>query len=102
MLRLTGIDIQRCPACQQGRLRVIAVLAPDANLPTDSQGNGATPMSTVHDSRDEWPSDRSPPAVVARQLVRASPEPSRGARRLSSEPGQRAIFPCISAAIVGS
>jgi len=28
MLRLTGIDIQRCPACQQGRLRVIAVLTP--------------------------------------------------------------------------
>ncbi len=28
MLRLTGIDIQRCPACQQGRLQVIAVLAP--------------------------------------------------------------------------
>ena len=28
MLRVTGIDIQRCPACQQGRLRVITVLAP--------------------------------------------------------------------------
>ena len=28
VLRLTGIDIQRCPACQQGRMRVIASLAP--------------------------------------------------------------------------
>ena len=28
MLQLTGIDIQRCPACQQGRLRVITTLAP--------------------------------------------------------------------------
>lgn len=28
MLRLTGIDIQRCRACRQGRLRMIAVLAP--------------------------------------------------------------------------
>ena len=28
MRRLTGIDIQLCPACQQGRLRVISLLAP--------------------------------------------------------------------------
>ena len=28
MRRLTGIDIQLCPACQQGRLRVIRLLAP--------------------------------------------------------------------------
>jgi len=28
MLRLTGIDIARCPACQQGRLRLIEILAP--------------------------------------------------------------------------
>ena len=28
MLRLIGIDIQRCPICQQGRLRVVAELAP--------------------------------------------------------------------------
>ena len=28
MLRLTGIDIQRCPVCQQGTLRVIITLAP--------------------------------------------------------------------------
>lgn len=28
MLRLTGIDIQRCPHCHQGRLRVIMTLAP--------------------------------------------------------------------------
>ena len=28
MLRLTGIDIERCPICQQGRLRVTEILAP--------------------------------------------------------------------------
>lgn len=28
MLRLTGLDIQRCPACQQGQLRVFTMLAP--------------------------------------------------------------------------
>ena len=28
MLRLTGIDIERCPVCVQGRLRVTEVLAP--------------------------------------------------------------------------
>ena len=30
MLRLTGIDIERCPACQQGRLRLVALLPPTA------------------------------------------------------------------------
>lgn len=39
MLRLTGIDIQRCPVCDQGRLRVIAVLAP---TPTDRPSPKAT------------------------------------------------------------
>ena len=33
MLRLTGLDIQRCPVCQQGRLRVFAVLAPTRTFP---------------------------------------------------------------------
>jgi Putative transposase/Transposase zinc-binding domain len=28
MLRLTGIDIARCPVCQQGRLRLIEILRP--------------------------------------------------------------------------
>jgi hypothetical protein len=28
MLRLTGIDIERCPICQQGRLRLVALLTP--------------------------------------------------------------------------
>jgi hypothetical protein len=28
MLRLTGIDIERCPVCQQGRLHIVAILAP--------------------------------------------------------------------------
>lgn len=28
MLRLTGIDIERCPLCPQGRLRLTAILAP--------------------------------------------------------------------------
>jgi hypothetical protein len=28
MLRLTGIDIARCPVCQQGRLRLTEILAP--------------------------------------------------------------------------
>ena len=32
MLRVTGIDIERCPLCQQGTLRLIAVLPP-APLP---------------------------------------------------------------------
>jgi hypothetical protein len=29
MLRLTGLDIARCPVCQQGRLRLTEVLAPE-------------------------------------------------------------------------
>jgi hypothetical protein len=33
MLRLTGLDIERCPVCAQGRLRVTEILAP-ASLPT--------------------------------------------------------------------
>jgi len=28
MLRLTGLDIERCPVCPQGRLRVTEILAP--------------------------------------------------------------------------
>jgi hypothetical protein len=33
MLRLTGIDIARCPVCQQGRLRLTEILAPLPGLP---------------------------------------------------------------------
>jgi len=40
MLRLTGIDIQRCPACAQGRLRVIAVLAPTPTDPPHPKATG--------------------------------------------------------------
>jgi len=40
MLRLTGIDIQVCPACQQGRLRVIAVLAPVRTYPPIPKATG--------------------------------------------------------------
>jgi hypothetical protein len=40
MLRLTGIDIQRCPACQQGRLQVIAVLAPVQTYPPIPKATG--------------------------------------------------------------
>ena len=32
MLRLTGIDIERCPLCQQGRLHLTAILAPTPSL----------------------------------------------------------------------
>jgi hypothetical protein len=28
MLRLAGIDIDRCPLCHEGRLRLVAILAP--------------------------------------------------------------------------
>ncbi len=33
MLRVTGLDLERCPLCPQGRLRVTAILAP-APAPT--------------------------------------------------------------------
>jgi putative transposase len=33
MLRLTGIDIARCPVCQQGRLRRTEILAPIPHPP---------------------------------------------------------------------
>ncbi len=35
MLRLTGIDLERCPVCQQGRLRQVELLAP-APAPWDT------------------------------------------------------------------
>lgn len=40
MLRLTGIDIQRCPVCQQGRMRVIILLAPVPKLPPIPKATG--------------------------------------------------------------
>ena len=43
MLRLTGIDIQRCPACRHGRLRVIAVLAPTRTPPPTPKATGPPP-----------------------------------------------------------
>jgi hypothetical protein len=43
MLRLTGIDIQCCPACQHGRLRVIAVLPPVRAHPPIPKATGPPP-----------------------------------------------------------
>jgi len=43
MLRLTGIDIQRCPACQQGRLRVINTFAPTPSVPPTPKATGPPP-----------------------------------------------------------
>jgi hypothetical protein len=40
MLRLTGIDIFRCRSCQQGRLRVITLLAPLRSSLTAPQATG--------------------------------------------------------------
>ena len=40
MLRLTGNDIQRCPVCRQGRLRVILVLAPILTSPPNPKATG--------------------------------------------------------------
>ena len=40
MLRLTGIDIFRCRACQQGRLRVITLLAPQRSFPPVPRATG--------------------------------------------------------------
>jgi hypothetical protein len=40
MLRLTGVDIQRCPICGQGRLRMIAVLAPIRTSPPIPKATG--------------------------------------------------------------
>ena len=43
MLRLTGIDIQRCPACQQGRLRVINTFAPTPSVRPTPKATGPPP-----------------------------------------------------------
>ena len=40
MLRLTGNDIQRCPVCQRGRLRVIEVLEPAPTFPPNPKATG--------------------------------------------------------------
>ena len=40
VLRLTGIDIQRCPVCQQGRMRVIISLAPVPRSPPVPKATG--------------------------------------------------------------
>lgn len=40
MLRLTAIDIQRCPACQQGRMRVILSFAPVPKSPPVPKATG--------------------------------------------------------------
>ena len=40
MLQLTGIDIQRCPTCGQGRLRIIAILAPIRTSPPMPKATG--------------------------------------------------------------
>jgi hypothetical protein len=36
--RLTGVDIERCPVCQQGRLHIVAILAPTTS-PTQARGD---------------------------------------------------------------
>jgi len=36
MLRLTGIDIRRCPFCRRGQMDVIAILRPPLHLPGDA------------------------------------------------------------------
>lgn len=43
MLRLTGIDIQLCPVCQQGRMQVIASLSPAPILPPIPKATGPPP-----------------------------------------------------------
>ena len=43
MLRLTGIDIQCCPACQQGRLRVINTFAPTPSVRPTPKATGPPP-----------------------------------------------------------
>ena len=45
MLRLTGIDIQRCPACRQGRMRVILSFAPGTKITARPQSDRATAMT---------------------------------------------------------
>ena len=40
MLRLTGIDIQRCPACQQGCMRVFISFAPVPKSPPVPKATG--------------------------------------------------------------
>jgi len=43
VLRLTGIDIQRCPACQKGRLRVITTLSPTPRGAPTPKATGPPP-----------------------------------------------------------
>jgi hypothetical protein len=40
MLRLTGLDIERCPVCQRGRLRITAILPPGARPRSPRAGLG--------------------------------------------------------------
>jgi hypothetical protein len=40
MLRLTGIDIERCPRCPQGRLRLTEILAPMVPPPSGRPARG--------------------------------------------------------------
>jgi len=40
MLRLVGVDIQRCPVCRQGKLRVTAELAPTQTVPPVPKATG--------------------------------------------------------------
>ena len=43
MARLVGVDIQRCPVCRQGKLRVIAELAPMRAWPPIPKATGPPP-----------------------------------------------------------
>ena len=40
MLRLTGIDLQRCPHCKQGQLRVIATIDPELSRTPTPRATG--------------------------------------------------------------
>ena len=40
MARLVGVDIQLCPVCRQGKLRVIAELAPIRTFPPIPKATG--------------------------------------------------------------
>jgi hypothetical protein len=50
MLRVTGIDIDCCPVCQQGQLRQVERLAP-APLAWDTSGCGIPNPSASPSSR---------------------------------------------------
>jgi hypothetical protein len=76
MLRLTGINIARCPVCQQGRMRMIAILAPVRAHPPIPKAKGPPPRSGSRRLQ------RRPHPIIAASCAR---EPARasGARSAS-------------------